>query len=789
MRLAWRSLTRSPGFALPVAGALAAGLALLTITIAILNAYSERAFPYPHADRTYHVEYAPAGTPEPRGVSGFDWRTMENLVDLADSSARTRLVATTESTTQELFGVRAGQGVLEALDTRLLLGRLFTAEDFERGGEEVAIFGESLWRSRFGGDSGVIGRTFLAQPAFDTAAPRSVRIVGVLAGEYRRGDVDIVLPQRSASRTYAVRLRENVPAALAEERITAGVRAAARWLPDDWQGVKLVSVQQRYTASMRPVFLAVSLASLLVLLIVWCNVAVLMLLRALRRRTEIAVRVALGAGPMHVFRAVAAESAILSAVAMVAALVLAALGLRAVAPALETVLGRPAPNADAGMSVDLPVAGMAALAGVVAAMLLAAVPLLAPWQRRLTETLRRGGRGVGDAGAMRALRNGLVVAQLAVSVALAVGGALAIRSAMHLVRTDLGIDMRDVLRARVALPRRDYRDAQSMVEFQDRLLQTLGARAGEPVAISSFPMLIEPSVLGVAVRSAPDARLDAGSIAVSNGFFEVVGMRVVAGRGFEDGDGAGTQPVAVISETLALRLFPQGSPLGRSIRTSERQPDAEAHPWRVVVGVVSDVRQTYTDENLSDVYLPLRQTGSPFLSVYGRTRVPLAPWTEAVRAAVWSIGPRVIVGTANPLAVDAGRQLARPRFLAAVLTTFSLLAALIAVLGNYAVVAYAVQQRERELAIRSALGATPAAIARLVLSQGALVVGAGMMLGVLASAGVGRALSNQLHGVPPFDAAATLLGAAAVGMGALVCVWLPARRAAAANPTTVLNEV
>jgi predicted permease len=790
LRLAWRSLARTPGFALAVAGALGIGLALLTTTAAILNAYSERAFPYPDADRTYHVEYAPLGTPEPRGVSGFDWRSMADVVDLADSSARTRLIATVANSTQELFGVRAGQGVLEALDARVLLGRSLASEDFERGAEDAAILGESLWRSHFGGDSGVIGHTVLAQSAFDTAAPHPVRIIGVMDGEYPRGDVDLVLPLRSPSRTYAVRLREGAPAVLVERRLTDGVRAAARWLPDGWQGVKLVSVQRRYTAAMRPVFLALSLASFLVLVIVCCNVAVLMLLRALRRRTAIAVRIALGAGRMHVFRAVAAESVILCAVALAAALGLAALGLRAIAPALETVLGRPVPNAAAGISIDLRVAAIVALVGVIAAMTLAAVPLLAPWQRRLTETLRRGGRGTGDGdgGAMRALRNGLVVAQLAVSVALTVGGGLAIRSGMHLLRADLGIDTRDVSRVRVALPRREFPDAHAMVAFQDRLLLALGARAGETVAMASFPLLVEPNLIGVEAGDVPDRRVDAGSIAVSNAFFDVVGMRLVAGRGFRDEDRDGTAPVAVISETLARRLFPAMLPLGQPIRTSERQPGAPPQPWRVVVGVVNDVRQTHTDENLSDVYLPLRQTASPFLSVYARTQLPHGPWTASVRQAVWSIAPRVIVGSANPLAADASRQLARPRFLAAVLTAFSLLAALIAVLGNYAVIAYAVQQRERELAIRGALGATPGAIARLVLSQGAIVVGAGIALGVVASAGLGRALGSQLHGVAPFDVAATLLGAAAVGIGALAFVWLPARRAAAASPATVLNE-
>ncbi|HMA25913.1 MAG TPA: ABC transporter permease, partial [Gemmatimonadaceae bacterium] len=590
----------------------------------------------------------------------------------------------------------------------------------------------------------------------DSAPPSAFRIIGVLSDEYRdargyaRGVVDVVTPLREHYRAYIVRLRDGVAPAVAERRLTDAVRAAATSLPDRWQGIRLESLDERYTRPLRPVLVAVTFAASLVLLIVCANVAVLMLLRALRRQTEMAVRVALGAGTLQLLRSVAVESALICGVAVVAALAISAAALALIAPSIEAALGQPIPRGTAALRVDPTVALITGAVGVAAAMMFSAVPLLAPWRSRLARVLRGGGRGATDGAAMRRVRAGLVVAQLAVSVALTVGCGLTIRSALHLVRTDLGIDTRGMLRARIVVPRSLYQDSVALMRLNERLVAALRSRSRDRVAFSSFPVLLETTPVQIEAQEALGDGQNAGSMAVSTDFFSLLGVRLLRGRDFAEADDASAEPVAIVSESLARRLFPNDDPIGRRIRAMHRPGDeTPSESWRTVVGVASDVRQSFTDDGLSDVYVPFAQTASRFTSVYVRTAAQPGTWLESVRHAVGQVDSRMLVAASRPLDVDAQRQLSGPRFLAAVLTTFAVAATLLAVFGNYAVVAYAVEQREREVAIRIALGATPSAVIELFLRQAAGVLGIGVLCGAVGALGVGRVLRAQLHGVSP----------------------------------------
>jgi predicted permease len=786
-RLAWRSLRRTPGFALVTVASLGLGLALTASTMAVVNAYLIRSLPFPSADRLYHVIYARPGLPEPRGMTRLDWQALDDVVDVADSSSSVRFHLTDGGYTQEAPGLLVAAGSLETLGVRVAIGRSFQRGDFDPAAEHVALIGPSIWRDRFGSDPAIIGRQFRARLNDQGGPTETFRIIGILppgfryAAAYSRSVMEIVAPLPAPTRVYMVRLRAGVPVAQAEQVLTEAARQAASSLPPGWNGVRLESVHARYVAGLRPMLVAVTTAAGLVLLIVCANVAVLILLRAMRRQQEVGVRVALGARPAHIVRMLLAESVLICAAAAAGGLALTAFTLRLLAPLIEERLGRPAPGGTSAISIDPTVLLIVGGAGVAIAVALSLVPLLTPWQRPRSHAT--------DGPTMRRVRSCLIAFEVAGSMALLVGCGLMIRSVVNLVRTDLGFPTAHVMRARIVLPARTYPDGPSLLRFYERLTGQLATLSLGPTALTNLPAFFEPPKQAVEADSAAADGLAVSVLAVSADYFSTLGIPVTQGRAFTPGDRLGAEPVAVISGALARRLWPDGNAVGRRLRTAEYP--AAGSPltvWRTVVGVSRDVRQTYADDDQRDIYLPFFQAPNQYAPFMIRTDRPASYWLPKVRAAIAAINSEVAIYESPSLAEEADRLLAGTRFLTSMLTGFAVFAALLAVLGIYGVTAYAVHQREREMAIRVALGATGGAVIRLFLNDGARVLVAGIACGLLAAAAVTRLLEHQLYGVHRFDASTLAATCALMAIAGLVATWWPARRAAITNPLALLKE-
>jgi putative ABC transport system permease protein len=795
VRLAWRTLLRTPGFTLVTTASLSLGFALIASTTAVVNAYLIRSLPYPAADRLYHVSYARPGQPEPRGMALIDWRSLDEVVDVADTSASTRFHVTDGGYTQEAPGLLVAPGSLESLGVHVTLGRSFQREDFDTAAEQVALIAPSLWRDRFGSDPAIIGRQFRARLNDQNGRTETFRIVGILpagfryVANYSRPAMEILAPLRAPMRAYMVRLREGVPVGAAERALTEAARSVASSIPPSWKGVRLESVHERYVAGLRPMLVAITTAAGLVLLIVCANVAVLLLLRAMRRQKEVGVRVALGAGRGHIIRMLLAESFLICAAAAAGGLALTAFTLRLLAPLIEERLGRPAPGGPSAISIDLTVLLIVGAAGLLIAVSLSLIPLLTPWQRRLGETLRRNGRSGTDGPTMRRVRSSLIAFEVAGSLALLVGCGLMIRSVVNLVRTDLGFHTAHVMRARIVLPARTYPDGPSLLGFYERLADQLTTLALGPMALANLPAFFEPPKQSLEADSDAATGLAVSVLAVSADYFSTLGIRMTQGRVFTPGDRLGAEPVAIISDTLARRLWPDGSAVGRRLRTAEYP--AAGSPltsWRTVVGVSGDVRQTYADEDLKDIYIPFFQAPNQYAPILIRTDRPASFWLPKVRTAIADIDREVAIYESSSLDQEAERLLAAPRFLTSMLTGFAIFAALLAVLGIYGVTAYAVQQREREMAIRIALGATGSAVIRMFLNDGARVLVSGIACGLLAAAAVTRMLEHQLYRVQRFDASTLVATCALMAVSGLMATWWPARKAAIKDPLPLLKE-
>ncbi|HKX33679.1 MAG TPA: FtsX-like permease family protein, partial [Blastocatellia bacterium] len=575
-------------------------------------------------------------------------------------------------------------------------------------------------------------------------------------------------------------------------RITESARNVALSFPPNWSGVRLKSVQAEYVAELRPMLFAITAAAGLVLLIVCLNVAILVLLRALRRQKEMAVRVALGAGRGHIVRMLAIEAGMICMAALVGGLALTGIALQLLGPMIEERLGRPVPGGTVALELDPQVLLAVGGLGVLIALALAFLPLLTPWERRLADTLRREGRSGTDGPAMRRLRSTLIALEVGMSLTLLVGCGLMIRSVVNLVRTDLGFQTDRIVRMRFALPPRTYPDGASLLRFYEQLTEKLSGLTNAPFTLGDLIPFFEGPKQPLEVEGHSDGEsLRVGVFAVNDGHFATLGVGIKQGRGFTAGDRA--EPVAIISEGLARHLWPKanlnGGVVGRRIRVIESpRPNSPPAVWRTIVGVAGDMRQTRYDTDLKDLYIPFFQAPSRYAQLYLRTDRPPAFWMEKLRTIVAEIDPEVSFTTATWLVSSADKEVAGPKFLMSLLTGFALLAALLAVIGIYGVTAYGVQQREREIAIRLVLGTTPNAILRMFLRKGGLVLALGIAGGLVGAITVARMLSAQLYGVQPFDAA-TLLGAGAfLAVAGLLATWWPARRAARQNPMSSLNE-
>ena len=356
LRFAARGLRRTPLFTLVVTLSLGLGFALTATVASVVNAYLLRSLPYPAVDRLYHLRYAPPGPWEPRGMTGLDWTSVQDVVEFPIASAGESFYLGDDGYAVVLRGLRVSPGFSDGLGVSVVAGRRLSAADFAEGAEPVALIGHALWQDRFAASPGAIGRLLRVETESRPGVAESFRIVGVVDPDFyfgrdSRAAVDLLVAHSSPIRTYMVRLREGIPADAAERRLTDAARGAATSpIPADWSGVELESARERWVGTLRPVLFGVTAASALVLVIVCANVAVLMLLRSLQRQREVAVRLALGSAWRHVVRMLLAETSLLCGVALALGVALTAFMLGTLAPLVEAQLGRPAPAAAASRS-------------------------------------------------------------------------------------------------------------------------------------------------------------------------------------------------------------------------------------------------------------------------------------------------------------------------------------------------------------------------------------------------------------------------------------------------------
>ena len=798
LRYGVRLLTKHPGFTFIAVLTLALGIGANTAIFSVVNALMLRPLPYPDPDRLVWVEeVSPTRGSQPAwGAHFLAWQehshTLEGIAQI-DGGTWTLTGA------GEPERIACGQipaSFLPLLGVQTLArGRNFTATEDSPGGERVAILSDGLWQRRYNGDQDIVGKTMTLNDANFT-------VIGVLPATFRsfyRFDVWVPLaldPQQELAgqtRSYnstVARLKPGVTLEQARVEMDTLAQRYETTRPEGSQRIvdgrtRLVPLQEHLLGDTRRALLVLLGAVGLILLIACANVANLLLARAVTRQKELAVRAALGAGRLRLVRQMLTECLLLATAGGAAGLLLAywLTSLLGSFHSTDTI-GEMAQVAS--IAIDRRVLGFTLLISVLTGLLFGLMPALQLSHPDLNVSLKEGGRGSSFHGG--GLRSALMVSEVALAVVLLVGAGLLIRSFAKLLAVDPGYRAEHLLTARLALPPR-YDEKSKRVQFYEQILQRLAVLPGvAAVGVSShlpltgFNMGGGLRVEGRLLQAGERVHAMALITSVNPDYFRAMGIGLRAGRLINDGDTQEAPSVALLSETLARKLFPNEDPLGKRLSV------AGGEKLTTVIGVVGDIRHQGLDrQSEAAVYLSYRQLPRPGVSLVLRSSVEPLGLAPALRAAVREVDPALPVYQVMTMDERLSNSVAARRFNLLLLGVFASLALLLAGVGVYGVISYVVKQRSHEVGIRLALGAQSADVMRLFIKQGMALVLLGVGLGLLGAFALTRVMTSLLFGVSANDSLTFAGVALLLSLIALLACYLPVRRAARVDPLVALR--
>ena len=797
IRLAFRALLRQPGFALGGALIVALGIGAATAMFTVLNAAFLRPFPYPDADRmVYAWERSKAGTRMAvAGPNATDWLAETRLFPELAYFAVGQAILSAAGEPEYLRGAAVSRRFAAVLGLAPLEGRWFTEDEARRGGPPVVVIGEGLWRRRFGADRTLVGRSIRLDGAPVTVVGIMPRAFGFPIGAelWRPAEPHNDGSSRTAHNWRVVaRLAPGVLPEAAQRELSVLTRrlVADERGGDDFvaTGALVVPFRDQLLGDSRKVLLLLQGAVLLVLLLSAVNLTNLTLARAVRREGEVGVCLALGARRSDVIRRFATENLLITLAGAAAGLLLAGVlrGLLArwIARMLPFVSELPLDRRVAGFALAL-----ALLVGLASA-------LLPAWRASggpLGFIVSRGGTAGRSS---RRLIDTLMGAEVTLAVVLVSGAGLVGRSLLRLSGVDPGFAVSD--RAAVLVPLRTGVGSPTptplaVTQAYDRLLAELRARPGTiaAAATSALPLWSYSPNGSAQVEGTPSAGGGPPAVSefriVSPDYFRTLEIPLRRGREFQEADAAGARYVAVVNDAFVRKHLGAGDPLGRRVRFPGM--DAGEDPWAEIVGVVGDTRQDGLEaEPVPAIYYSYRQRGSGWpVTIVVHSRQPMA----AVLADLKALLARVDRGmpfTGKAWTEVVHESLALPRIRSVLLGIFAAIALLLAAAGIAAVVGFAVAQRTREIGLRIAVGASPAAITRNGVVRAARPVVVGLVAGVGGTLLLGRLASSLLYGLAPGDPP-TLAAAVGVTLAvALAAAYLPARRATRVDPLHALRS-
>ena len=791
LRFALRSLVRRPAFTVLILATIGLGIGANTAIFTVVNSVLLQPLPYPEPselvmiweqDRVRGWERVPASAED-----FLVWQAESATMEAISGGVPSSFSLTGEGSPERVPGFRVAAGFFDVFGVSPALGVPFGASANVAEQDRKVVLSDGLWNRRFGGDPTIIGRTVQIEGApyevvavmppgfqFPSTAQMWTPLVFSEAQLQDRNwhfllTVGRLAPGvsidegRAELRTVAARLAQEFPESNADF------------------GLEVLPLHLEMTNSVRDMLWVLLGAVGFVLLIACANVANLLLVRASGRAGELSVRAALGAGRARLIRQVLTESVLLSGLG-------ALLGLGVAGLALDAMLAIAPLTVPGGgeVGIDGWVLGATAAGALITGLLFGLAPALSVWRTDLQSTLREGRDQTGGAG--RRMRSVLVVAEIALALVLVTGAGLMVQSVRSMLDVDVGVDTSNALVAQFSLPSAEYGQPEEQILFYDQLLERAAALPGvEDAALST---LVPPAGGGqyhVRLEGVHDEwTMDlpvARARAVSTNYLESMGIPLLRGRGLLETDHGDAPLVVVVDQAFVDQHFPDQDPLGRQIRTLLDTP-------REIVGVVGNVTNSGLQNAAGPtVYFPYRQHafGNSQTLVLRTASDPLG-FTPALQETIWALDPDLPLQGVETLEDRLSNSVAQPRFNSLLLSIFGGLAAVLAGIGIYGVMAYSVSQRTSELGLRMALGASNHEVSRLVMKKAVVLTGAGVLLGLLASLGLTRVIESFLFGVEATDPLTFAMVAAGLCVVAVLASLAPAVRASRLDPISALRE-
>ena len=800
VRYGARMLARSPGFTGVAVATLALGIGANTAIFSVIDAVLLRSLPYQEADRLVFLTEWSEQVPE-MSFSVANLKDVRDLSTVFESlvgfNGQNFILTGEGAEAERLSGRQVTSGLFPTLRKAPVLGRGFTAADDKPGAEPVAVLGEGYWERRFGRDPGLIGRRLDLSGELFT-------VIGImpktLHGSWKTVDVytpllrleDKIGGEKNRGSHPGIYVIARLKPGITEERARTEVKAIATRLaaqhPDTSarQSMTLESLQQSYVGDLRPALMLLLGAVALVLLIACGNVANLLLARAAGRQKEIAVRRALGAPRGRLLRQLLTESVLLAAMGAMVGVVLAYWGVRGLVASLPATV----PRADE-IRVDGAVLAFTGALAVFTGLLFGIAPAWRISSGGVQGALREEGRGtVGPA--HHRLRNTLVVTEIALALVLLVGAGLLVRSFVRVLGADAGFRADGVLTASLPLPQTRFPEEAQRAAFVRQVVERVQAVPGVRVAAAALPLLggWQSSFTLEGRPEPPPGQLPSADITrVTPDYFRAMGERVLEGRVFTAHDTAEAVPVAVVDETFARTQYPGQAVLGKRLRFGSRRDPERKAKWLEIVGVVGHVKNYGVDqESRVEVYLPFDQSPAGGATLIVRAEKDPGALASGLREAVKAVDPEVPVYSLRTLAELMSDRTAERRLAVMLITVFAAVALLLAAVGIYGVMSYAVAQRTQEIGIRMALGAERRDILRMVLRHGSLMAVTGIALGVVAALGLARLITSLLFQVSATDPPTFSIVPVVLIAVALLACYIPARRATRVDPLVALRD-
>ena len=806
VRFSLRSLRKSPGFSLVAVTTLALGIGATVATFSVVNTVLLRPFAFSHPEKLLWIYSQRSDNPRtnfslPEYCDYRDQTTsFEGLAGIASFNPS----FADSGPPERVQGVRMSASAFAMLAVRPLLGRTLIAEDDRNGARGVVLISYGLWSRRYARDPAVIGR-----PVNLNGETRE--IVGVLPASFALPNLDTEIvvplqpdgdPRRNVRNSVNFlrmvgRLKPNVTAQQANAELEAIRQNLQRQYPGIYTGkvgVTLVPLTEEIVANIKSVLLTIFCAAGAVLLVGCVNLAGISLSRAAARQRELAVRTALGATRGQLTRLLLTESFVLALVSGTLGMLLEVWGQSALLRLVPADLPR-----IESFSIDWTVLLFAGALVFVAALACGLAPAWLLSRSDLRDALVSSGRGSTGGGLQSRLRTWLVSGQIALALVLLVNAGLLLRSFVRLSSELPGFNSIDAHTIRFSLPQTGYPDVATIVHFYDQLHSRVSAisEIKSDALISILPLAPKSiSFIHFTRPDRPPARPEdtpsTNYRIVTPEYFRTMGIPLLDGRNFTESDDAERPPVAIISTIVAKNHFPDRSPIGQRILVD----DTDGDPRQVeIVGIAGPVKQTNLETPAkADIYLPLRQMpkdGVPWLrnSAYWviKTSGGAAGVEQLLRDTIQNVDPNVAVGAVRPMSETVAAALAARRFSLLLVGSFAAAALFLAAAGLYAVISYGIQQRNREIGVRLALGATRATILGMIFKEGAVLVAGGIIAGFAIALALARLVASQMYGVNEHDPFSFAVVGLILSIISFLACGIAARRAMNIDPIVSLR--